>query len=687
MNDTDLLLAFQEGLLDIEMVFSDGTSTPLKAIDPAHYYLTVDSLNPHVIAFAPVAGSTDPRVIAVGRGQGELLQLSLELADECHQKNDPPLATSRASVTVDFVPERAVPGGEERSVTKSHKKTAKVSGMEAGMKSVDMGDLSEILSNIALRDDNSQRRAGHFDPKNAPTNVYDQQRDFYHHSMTPLEVGMYILLGVFCIAIAIFMASCFVYASKHQHQPSFPLQQKSQSVQNAHDWVWLGRQTLDKSSVQSSSSRDVLDTNANSIRSRDSSRTYQARTTPGLPFRFEASADVNIFPNPCSEYGFNHGRERSGREIYAELPRRRQCPRSRRESEATSQQQLYQNSVVSSPRLSSRSPFLQGRQDYPSTPASPSSHPSSHPSLSQCSPLPSRATSHYPRGPPSAVNSATYTRQRPVVPSQDILPVGFPIFCQPGEQGLEQPFLDSTGFQNPWEALQLENRQGYFTEEEEEEGDDGRQGLSLDLVEDPPPGYSSLRQSPASALPPYPGPTPDLVITPEQMCQPRGEYIPLNPDINKRSPPRLGARKVFADPFNVTDSEAPPVLSEQLSPSHIFSSLEELHRELGERRASESNCETEEEREEDMSATDLSGQEDNCSSVCSVDSRELEREELQDPETSTPNTTNVSPSGSLQRKRSPVVDNNPANLDSVALGSLDYEHLMNYFESLKESSA
>ena len=63
--------SFQEGLLDIEVEFSDGTTTPLKAIDPAHYYLTVDSLNPHVIAFAPVAGSTDPRVIAVGRGQGK----------------------------------------------------------------------------------------------------------------------------------------------------------------------------------------------------------------------------------------------------------------------------------------------------------------------------------------------------------------------------------------------------------------------------------------------------------------------------------------------------------------------------------------------------------------------------------------------------------------------------------------
>merc|ERR1719341_510025 len=190
--------------------------------------------------------------------------------------------------------------------------------------------------------------------------------------MTSLEVGMYILLGVFCIAIAIFMASCFVYASKHQHQPAFPLQQKSQSVQNAHDWVWLGRQTLDKSSVQSSSSRDPLDNNANSIRSRESSRTYQARTPPGLPFRFEASADVNIFPNPCSEYGFNHGkRERVGRELYAELPRKRMSPRHRQDSIGSENQQLYQNSVMASPRLSSRSPFLERRKEIPSSPASP----------------------------------------------------------------------------------------------------------------------------------------------------------------------------------------------------------------------------------------------------------------------------------------------------------------------------
>jgi hypothetical protein len=230
-----------------------------------------------------------------------------------------------------------------------------------------------------------------------------------------------------------------------------------------------------------------------------------------------------------------------------------------------------------------------------------------------------------------------------VVPSRDILPVGFPL-CH----FEEEEELAPAGFQNPWEALQLGGRPA-------EEG--GDRGLTLELGQDLPPGYAGLRQSPASALPPCPG----LIITPEHILLPRGEYIPLNPDINKPSPPRLGARKVFADPFNIAESDAPPVRADQLSPSHVFSSLEELRAEVA---AGGAESEGSEERE--GSVTDLSGQEDNCSSVCSADSDELERE--------------LEPG-------SPVGRPAAAALDSVALGSLDYDQLMGYFESLKESSA
>ena len=44
-----------------------------------------------------------------------------------------------------------------------------------------------------------------------------------------------------------------------------------------------------------------------------------------------------------------------------------------------------------------------------------------------------------------------------------------------------------------------------------------------------------------------------------------------------------------------------------------------------------------------------------------------------------------SPYGSLSRSRDSAAT--ATDLNSVPLGSLDYEHLMNYFESLKESAA
>ena len=67
---------------------------------------------------------------------------------------------------------------------------------------------------------------------------------------------MYILLSVFIAAMMVFMASCFVYASKIKRQ-EYPLHTsfsilsgpgketgRKTPVQNAHDWIWLGKSTL-----------------------------------------------------------------------------------------------------------------------------------------------------------------------------------------------------------------------------------------------------------------------------------------------------------------------------------------------------------------------------------------------------------------------------------------------------------
>lgn len=95
-------------------------------------------------------------------------------------------------------------------------------------------------------------------------------------NMSSIEVGMYVLLTAFCFAIVVFVISCVVYASKFK--PSHvecgldasnitksPLSSDlllrdskffKEPTTNAHDWVWLGRSTMDRSSMLTFSSHD-----------------------------------------------------------------------------------------------------------------------------------------------------------------------------------------------------------------------------------------------------------------------------------------------------------------------------------------------------------------------------------------------------------------------------------------------
>lgn len=98
-----------------------------------------------------------------------------------------------------------------------------------------------------------------------------------HNDMTSLEIGMYVLLTAFCFAIAVFVVSCVVYASRFKPvtteaaaadlkngnkgskaggmglSASLGMQREPrrqrESTTNAHDWVWLGRSTMDRSSI------------------------------------------------------------------------------------------------------------------------------------------------------------------------------------------------------------------------------------------------------------------------------------------------------------------------------------------------------------------------------------------------------------------------------------------------------
>ncbi|XP_013145928.1 PREDICTED: transmembrane protein 132B, partial [Papilio polytes] len=77
-----LTAQYQEGLLDIDIEFSDGSHTALRDVAVSDYYLLVESLDSEVVAFAPMLASRHPRVIAVGEAS------PIEVYDACAAARD-----------------------------------------------------------------------------------------------------------------------------------------------------------------------------------------------------------------------------------------------------------------------------------------------------------------------------------------------------------------------------------------------------------------------------------------------------------------------------------------------------------------------------------------------------------------------------------------------------------------------
>ncbi|XP_061383404.1 LOW QUALITY PROTEIN: transmembrane protein 132E [Danaus plexippus] len=283
-----LTAQYQEGLLDIDIEFSDGSHTALRDVSVSDYYLLVESLDSEVVAFAPMLASRHPRVIAVGEGSGELLRVTLLTPEQCRSgplrrvalpgkgdtktpaniKNIPgALASAAAAVDVDFS------GGDasQRPDTPQNDDIMARGGLRTGM-----SDLSDVLKGFSpFKDENNHeptvqaqqygsifRSNSALHPRHPPQN-----------SMSQVEIGMFVLLGAFCFAIVVFVVSCVVYAYRLKPAPEAGAGTKMggsplsgggnvrpavttalasegkpvrESTTNAHDWVWLGRATIER---------------------------------------------------------------------------------------------------------------------------------------------------------------------------------------------------------------------------------------------------------------------------------------------------------------------------------------------------------------------------------------------------------------------------------------------------------
>ncbi|XP_039958277.1 transmembrane protein 132C isoform X2 [Bactrocera tryoni] len=269
-----LTAQYQEGLLDIDLEFSDGSKTPLRDISVEDYFLLVESLDTEVVAFAPMLASHHPRVIAVGEGSGDLLRVTLLLSEDCRMRrsvtsskhiksNFSPLISSLAAVEVDFNNfdnNNKLESIQNDGIVGKDRKNFRING--------DLADIIGIpLKNSIYNEDNLMVQTRQHHGSTQPLKNY--RKYSFRNDMSSMEVGVYVLLTAFCFAIVVFVISCVVYASKFRPRVldtgngplelskaiispnilSKDLRFPKESTTNVHDWVWLGRSTMDRSAT------------------------------------------------------------------------------------------------------------------------------------------------------------------------------------------------------------------------------------------------------------------------------------------------------------------------------------------------------------------------------------------------------------------------------------------------------
>ncbi|NWZ92128.1 T132E protein, partial [Nesospiza acunhae] len=214
----------QEALLSLWISYSDGTTAPLSLYDPKDYNLVVSSLDEKVVSVTQ--DRAFPLVVAESEGVGELLRAELVICESCQKtKRKSVLSTALATVRVHF--------GSEEDPTYDYDHVSSRPGLgEAGASTTLR---AEVDRKADPSQDSRMSSASHptEDFPTIPTGFVQVTR-----GLTDLEIGMYALLGVFCLAILVFLINCIVFVLKYRHKRIPPEGQTN--MDHSHHWVFLG---------------------------------------------------------------------------------------------------------------------------------------------------------------------------------------------------------------------------------------------------------------------------------------------------------------------------------------------------------------------------------------------------------------------------------------------------------------
>ncbi|RLV96868.1 hypothetical protein DV515_00012363 [Chloebia gouldiae] len=262
----------QEAAISCWIQFSDGSVMPLDIYDSKDFSLSATSLDEKVVSIQHDPKFKWPVIAAETEGQGTLVKVEMVISESCQKsKRKSVLAVGSGSIKVKFGQGDAEPGASE-----SKRRGAGVHlenhGSDRRQKSgwQERGDGQYYSSSVgheqgrgttthrsvlsrkedreSLLDDASQSLP--VDLTSFPAQV-ELPRDSGEagdgdlvqspRGLSDLEIGMYALLGVFCLAILVFLINCVTFALKYTNK-QVPFEEQ-EGMSHSHDWVGLSNRT------------------------------------------------------------------------------------------------------------------------------------------------------------------------------------------------------------------------------------------------------------------------------------------------------------------------------------------------------------------------------------------------------------------------------------------------------------
>ncbi|XP_056147187.1 transmembrane protein 132C [Lampris incognitus] len=242
----------QESLISAWLQFSDGSMTPLDNYNPAHFIISATSLDEQVVAVQHNVEWKWPVIVAKGEGQGLLVRVEMSPSEVCQKgKRRTVLAAGVGNIRVRFgrSEEPYRHPGDHRTRPDPPYYGGSLSDMEAGIMT---RGATTVKGHVLARPNGGRLSAGGGVAIPGEFSEYPDQAELPRgHSteedllssrrgLTDLEIGMYALLGVFCLAILVFLINCISYAYKYRSK-QLSLE-APETMPHAHDWVWLGQE-------------------------------------------------------------------------------------------------------------------------------------------------------------------------------------------------------------------------------------------------------------------------------------------------------------------------------------------------------------------------------------------------------------------------------------------------------------